>query len=149
MIASWQESYGKSQQCEKQRHHFADRGPYSQGYGLSSSRVRMWEPDNKEGRGPKNWCFQAGVLEKTLESPLESKELKPVNPKENQRWILFGRTDTEGEAPKLWLPEQLTHWKRPCCWVRLKAEGEGYYRAWDGWMASPIQSTWTWANSGK
>ena len=87
---------------KKQRHHFANKGPYSQGYGLSSSHVQMWELDNKEGRAPKNWRFQTVVLEKALESPLDSKEIKPVNIKGNQPWIVFGRTDAETEALILW-----------------------------------------------
>ena len=117
---------------------------------MYSSHVQMWELDDKEGRALKNWCFQIVVLEKILESPLESKEIKPVNPKENQPWIFTGSSDAEAEAPILWLPDlnQLTHWKRPWCWERLKAEREEGNRGWDGWMASLIQWTWTWANSG-
>ena len=78
----------------------ADKGPSSQSYGFSSSYVCMWELDHKESWMPKNWCFQTVVLEKTLESPLDCK-MKPVNPKWNQSWIFFGRTDSE--APILWL----------------------------------------------
>ena len=85
------------------RHHFVDKGPYSQNYGFSSSHVQMWELDYKEGWAQKNWCFWTVVLEKTLESPLDSKEIKPVNPKGNQLWIFIGRTDAE--APILWLPD--------------------------------------------
>ena len=65
----------------------------------------MWELDHKEGWAPKNWCFQIVVLEKTLESPLDSKEIKPVNPKGNQPWMFIERTDTEAEAPILWQPD--------------------------------------------
>ena len=72
---------------------------------LSSSRVRMWELDHKEGWVPKNWCFQIVVLKKTLEITLDSKEIKKVNPKGNQPWILIGRTDAETEAPVLWPPD--------------------------------------------
>ena len=89
----------------KQRHHFANKGPYSQGYGLYSSHVWMWELDHKEGRMLKNWCFRTMVLEKTLESLLDSKEIKPVNPNGKQSWILMGRTDAETEAPILWPPD--------------------------------------------
>ena len=81
------------------------KGQYSQGHGLSSSQVVMWELDHKEGRTLKNWCFQTVVLKKTLESPLESKEVKPVNLKGNQPWILFGRTNVEAESPILWPPD--------------------------------------------
>ena len=82
--------------------HIADKGPYSESYGFSSSHVRMWELDHKEGWALKNWCFRNVVLEKTLESPLDSREIKPVNPKVNQPWIFIGRT--EAEAPMLWPP---------------------------------------------
>ena len=80
-----QESYDKFRQCvEKQRHYSANKGPYSQGYGLLSGHVRLWELDHKDGRMPKNWCLWTVVLEKTPESPLDSKEIKPVNLKGNQ-----------------------------------------------------------------
>ena len=111
----------------------------------------MWELDHKEGWALKNWCFRTVVLQKTLESPLDSKEIRPVNPKGNKPWILIGRNDAETESPITWQPdhyEELTHWKRPWCWERLRAEGEEGVRGWDGWMVSLIQRTWTWANSG-
>ena len=85
--------------------YFANKGPYSQGYSLSSSHVQMWELDHKEGWAPKNGCFHIVMLEKTLESSLDSKEIKLVNPKGNQSWILIGRTDAEVQAPILWLPD--------------------------------------------
>ena len=87
---------------EKQRHYSANKGLYSQGYGLPTGHVWLWELDCKEGRAPKNWCFQTVVLEKAFESPLDSKEIKSVSPKGNQPWILFGRTDAEAETPILW-----------------------------------------------
>ena len=87
----------------KSRRHFANKGPNSQSHGLSSSHARMWELDHKEGWALKNWCFRTVVLEKTLESPLDSKEIKSVNPKGNQPWILTGRTDAE--VPILWPPD--------------------------------------------
>ena len=100
-MASWKESYDKPiQHIKKQRYHFAGKCPYSQTYGFSSSHIWMWEMDNKEGWAPKNWCLQTVLLQKTFESPLDSKEIKPVNPKENQPWIFIGRTDAE--APILW-----------------------------------------------
>ena len=102
----WKKSYDKPKQhIKKQKHHFADRGPYSQSYGFSSSHVRMWELDHKEGWVPTNRCFWTAMLEKTLESPLDSKEILPVNPKRNQPWIFIGRTDAEAEAPVLWSPD--------------------------------------------
>ena len=85
--------------------HFVDQGPSGQCYGFSSSRVQMWELDHKEDWALKNWCFWTVVLEKTLESPLGCKEIKPVNPKGNQPWVFFGRTDGEAEAPILWPPD--------------------------------------------
>ena len=88
------------QHVKKQRHHFADRTSYSQSYSISSSHVKMWELNHKEGWAPKNWHFRIVVLEKTFESLLDSKDIKPVNPKGNQLWIFIGRTDTE--APILW-----------------------------------------------
>ena len=90
---------------KKQRHNFADKGPYSQSYDFSSSYVWMWQLDHKEGWVPKNWCFWIVVLGKTLESPLDCKEIKPVNPKGNQPWIFIGRTDAEAEATILWPPD--------------------------------------------
>ena len=95
---------------------------------------------------PKNWCFWTVVLEITPESPLDCKEIQPVHPKGNQSWIFTGRTDAEVETPILWPPE-LTHWKRPWCWERLKVGGDRDYRGWDGWMASLTQWTWVWASS--
>ena len=106
MLASWKKSYDKPKQhIKKQRCHFADKGPSSQSYGFSSSHVWMWELDHKENWAPKNWCYWTVVLEKTLESPLDCKEIQPVHPKGNQPWIFTGRTDTEAEAPILWPPD--------------------------------------------
>ena len=141
-------TYDKPRQyIKKQRYHFTNKGQYSQSYGFSSSHVWMWELDNKKGWVPKNWCLQIVVLEKTLESPLDCKEVKPANPKGNQSWMFIGRTDAE--APMLWPPDvRWTYWKRSWCWERLKVGGEGYSRGWDGWMASPTQWTWVWATSG-
>ena len=89
---------------QKQRHRFADKGPSHQSYGFSGSHIWMWELDHKEGWMPKNWCFQTVVLEKTIESPLDSKDIKPVDPIGNQSWMFIGRTDAEAEAPILWVP---------------------------------------------
>ena len=106
MLTPWKNSYDKPRQCiEKWRHHFVDKGPYSQNYSFSSSHVWMWELDHKEGWVPKNWCFWTVEMEKTLESPLDSKEIKLVNPKGNQPWIFIGRTDAEAEAPIVWSPD--------------------------------------------
>ena len=92
------------QHIKKQRHYFINKGLSSQSYCFSSSHVWTWELDHKEGWAPKNWCFQTVVLEKTLESPLDSKEIKWVNPTGKQSWIFIGRTETEVEALILWPP---------------------------------------------
>ena len=96
---------------------------------------------------PNNWCFWTVVLKKTLESPLDCKEIKPVNPKGNQPWLFIGRTVATWSFNTLatWCKE-LTHWKRPWYWERLKA-GEGDDRGWDGWMASLTRWTWVSVNS--
>ena len=122
----------------KQRHYFVNKGPSSQGYCFSSSHVWIGELNCW---AQENWWFWTVVLEKTLESPLDCKEIHPVHPKGNQSWILIGRTDAEAETPVLWPPDakKLTHLKRPWCWERLKAGGEGGNRGWDGWMASLTQ----------
>ena len=104
-LAPWKKIYGKPKQCiTKQRLYFANKGPYSQSYDFSSSHVWMWELDHKEGWVPKNWCFWNVVLEKTLESSMDWKEIKPVNSKGIQSWIFIGRTDSEAEAPIVWPP---------------------------------------------
>ena len=105
-LAPWKESYDQPRQhIKKQRHYFANKGPSSQGYGFSSSHVWMWELDHKESRVPKNWCFGTVVLEKTLESPLDCKEIQLDHPKGNQSWIFIGRTYVEAEIPILWSPD--------------------------------------------
>ena len=102
-LAPWKESYGKPRQRVKmQRHHFVNKGPCSQSCGFSSGHVLMWELDHKEGWVPKNWCFRIVGLEKILESPLDNKQIKPVNPKRNQLRIFIGRNDAEAEPPILW-----------------------------------------------
>ena len=90
---------------KKQRHYFVNKGPSSQGYGVSSGHVWMWELDYKENWVPKNWCFWSVVLEKSLESPLDCKEIQPVHPKGDQSWIFIGRTDAEAETLVLWPPD--------------------------------------------
>ena len=132
----------------KSIHHFANKGLYSLSYGFS--RAQMWELDLKEDWVPKNWCFWTMVLEKTLESPLDCKEIQPVHPKGNQLWMFIGRIDAEAEAPILYPPD----WKN---WLIEEdpesgkdwRQGEGDNRGWNGWMPSPTQWTWVWANSGR
>ena len=106
-LAPWKKSYDQPRQhIKKQRHHFADKDLYSSKL-FSGSHVWMWELYHKEGWVPKNWCLQIVVLEKTLESPLDSKKIQPVNPKGNQSWIFIRRTDAE--APILW-PHDVKGW---------------------------------------
>ena len=114
---------------------------------IYSSHVWMWELDHKEGWAPKNWCFQTVVLEKILQSPLDSK-IKPMNPKGNQPWIFTGRTDAEAEAPILWPPDAKS-WllEKTLMLEKIEGKGEGSDRGWDGWMASLSQWTWVWASS--
>ena len=110
----------------------------------------MWELDHKEGWAQKNWCFWTMVLEKTLESPLDYKEIQPVHPKGNQLWMKIHWKDWcwSSNALATWFKEP-THWKRLRCWERLKAGREWDDRRWDVWMASPTQRTWVWVNSGR
>ena len=115
-----------------------------------SSHVWMWELDYKESWAWKNWCLWIVVLEKTPESPLDCKEIQPVHPKGNQSWILFRRIDAEAwnsNTLAMWC-EKLTQRKRPWCWERLKAGGEGDDWEWGGWMASPTRCSWVWVSSG-
>ena len=151
MLAPWKKSYEQPRQhINKQSHYFANKGPSSQSYGFSSSHIWMWVLDYKERWVPKNWCFWTVVLEKTLESPLDCKEIKLVNSKGNQPWIFIGGTWCWGWNSNnlaTWC-EEPTHWKRSWCWERLSAGGEGDDREWDGWMASPTQWRWVRAGSG-
>ena len=105
MLTPWKESYDQPRQhIKKQRHHFANKGLSSQGYGFSSGHVWMWELDCEESWVPKNWYFWTVVLEKTLESPLDCKEIQPVHSKGDRSWVFFGRTDAKAETPVLWPP---------------------------------------------
>ena len=148
-LVLWKKSYDKPRQhIKNQRNYFANEGLSSLGCGFSSSHVRMWEMNHKESRALKNWCFWTVVLKKTLESPLDSKEIQ-----RNQLWIFIRRT-AKAEAPILWPHdakswlieiEELTHW--PWCWESLKAGGKWDNRDWDSWMISPTPWTWVWASS--
>ena len=111
----------------------------------------MWELDHTESWAPKNWCLWTVVLEKTVESPLDCKEIQPVHPKGDQPWIFIHWKDWccwswNSNTLATWCEER-THLKRPWCWERLRAGGEGDNTGWDGWMASPTLWTWVWASS--
>ena len=137
---------------KKQKHYFANKCPSSQAYGFFSSHVWMWELDHKESWVLKNWCLWTVVLEKTLESLLDfrrsnhsilhsitRRSVLSVNWKD---WCWSWNSNTLATSCK-----ELTHWKRPWLWEKLKAGGEGDNRGWDGWMASPTWQTWVWASS--
>ena len=147
MLTPWKQSYDQLRQhIQKQRHYFASKGPSSQGYGFSSSHVWMWELDYKESWAQKNWCFWTVVLEKTLESPLDCKEIQSIHSTGDQSWVFTGRTDVEAETPILGPPD-VNSWLI-WYWERLKAGGEGDDREWDVWIATPTQWAWVWVNSG-
>ena len=116
-------------QSPMRRHHFVNKGPSSQGYGFSCGHVWMWELDCEESWAPKNWCFWTVVLEKTLESPLDCKEIQPIHPKGDQSWVFIGRTDVEAETNNLaiWC-EELTHLKIPWSGKDWGQEKRGWQR---------------------
>ena len=141
MLAPLKKSYDQPRQhIKKQRYYFANKGPSSQSYDFSSSHAQMWELDYKESWAQKNWCFWTVVLEKTLESPLDCKEIQAVNSKGNQSWIFLGRTDAEAEALILWPPDAKTqligkdpdagkYWR----W-EVKGMTEGEIVGWHHWL---------------
>ena len=115
-LTPWKESYDQPRQhIQKQRHYLVNKGPSSQGYGFSCGHVWIWELDYKESWAPKNWCFWTVELEKTLESPLDCKEIQTVHPKGHQFWVFIGRTDVEAEILRFWPPHAKSWliWKDP------------------------------------
>ena len=145
MLAPWKKSYDKPRQhTKKQRYHFADNGLYSQSYGFSSSHVWMWELDYKE-----SWAFELWCWRRLLRVPWTARRsnqsiLKEISQNIHwEDWYWSWNSNTLAT----WF-EELTHWKTPWCWERLKAGGEGDDRGWDGWMASLTRWTWVWASSG-
>ena len=146
MLTPWKESYDQPRQhIQKQRYYFANKGPSSQGYGFSSSHVWMWELVCEESWALKNWCFWTVVLEKTLESPLDCKEVQPVHPKGNQSWIIIGSTDAEDESPILWPPDSF---EKTLMVGKTEGRRRRDDRGWNGWMASLTQWTWVWVDPG-
>ena len=135
------EGYDQPRQLiKKQRHYFANKSPSSQSYGFSRGHVWMWELDYKEGWALKNWCLWTVVLEKTLESPLECKQIQPVHPKGDQSWVFIGRTDVEAETPVLWPPGAKSWLIRKTLMLGvIEGRRRRGNRGWDGWMASPTQ----------
>ena len=148
-LVPWKKSHGKTRQhIKKQRRYFSKKDPYSQSYGFSIRHVWMLELDHEESWVQKNLCFWTVVLEKTFESPLDCKEIKPVSPKGNQSWIFIRRTYAEAEAPILWPPNGKN-------WLLRKDPDAGKIeglrrrgnRGWDDWMASPTWWAWVWTRS--
>ena len=128
MLAPWKKSYDQPRQHIKmQRHYFVNKGLSSQSSDFSSSHVWMWELEYKESRAPKNWCFWTVVLEKTLESPLDCKEIQPVTPKGNQSWMFIRSTNVEAETLILWTPDVKSWliWKDPDAGKDWRQEEKG------------------------
>ena len=149
MLVPWNKSYDKPRQLiKKQRHHFANKGLYSQSYGFSNSHVWMWELDYKESWAPKNWCFWTVVLEKTLESPLDWKKIQPINPKGNQPSILIGRTCWSWSSYTMAAWCKVNSLEKTLMLGKIESRRRRGNRGWDSWMASLNQCTWVWANSG-
>ena len=143
----------KKQHTKKQRHHFANKGSSHQSYGFSSSHVWLWELKYKEGWAPTNWCFWTVLLEETVESPLDSKEIQPLHPKGNQSWIFTERTDAEAETPILWPPDEKNRliWKDPDSGKDWRWEEKGMIEdenvAWHHWLDGHVCSSslnWRW-----
>ena len=151
MLTPWKESYGQPREhIKKQRHYFANKDLFSQGYGFSSGHVWMWELDCEESWVLKNLFFWILVLEKTLESPLDCKEIHPVHPKGDPSWVFIGRTDAEAETPILW-PPHAKSWligKDPDAGRDWGQEEKGDDRGSDGWIASLTRWACVWVNSG-
>ena len=125
-LSPWKKSYDQARQhIKKQRHYFTNKGPSSQSYGFSRSHIWMML-DHKEGWALKKWCFWTVVLEKTLESLSDCKEIQPVHPKGDKSWVFTGKTDAEAETPIFWPPD-MKNWLtgKESCWESLKAGGEG------------------------
>ena len=111
MLAPWKESYDQPRQhIKKQRYYFDNKDPSSLSCGFSSSHVWVWELDHKQSWAPNDWCFWTVVLEKSLESPLDCKKIRPVHPKGDQSWVFIGGTDVEAETPILW-PPHVKSWR--------------------------------------
>ena len=150
MLAPWKKSYDKPKQhIEKQRYHSASKGLYSQRFAFPVV-MHGRELNHKEGWALKNWYFWNVVLERTLESPVDCKEIKPVNSKWNQPWIFTGRTDVKGEAPTVWPPDVKSHsLEKTLILGKIEGKRRRGLRGWDGWMASSTQWIWVWTNSAR
>ena len=149
MLAPWKKSCDKPRQhIRKQRHYFADKGLNGQSYDFSSRHLWMWELDHKEGWPPKNWCFWTVVSKRLLRVPWTARRsyqsiLKKINPEYSLEGLML-KLKLQYFGHLMWRTDSL---KKTPCWERLKAEGEGDNRGWDGWITSPTQRTWILANS--
>ena len=138
------------QHIKKQRHYFGKKGPSSQSYDFSSGHVWMWMLDYKESWSPMNWSFELWCWRRLLRVPWAVRRSNQSILKESTLNIHWNDWCWNWSSNNLatWC-EELTHWKRPWCWGKLKAGGEGDNRRWDGWVASPTWWTWVWSNSGR
>ena len=141
MTYLWKKSCDQPRQhIQNQRHYFVNKGLSSQGYGFSSGHIWIWELDYKESWASRNWWFWTVVLEKTLDSPLDSKEIQPVHPKGDQSWIFIGRTDVEAETPIFWPPDAKNWliWKDPDAGKDWRREEKGTIEdemvGWHHWL---------------
>ena len=132
------------QHIKKQKHYFVNKRPSSQGYGFSSSHVWMWELDYKERWVPKNWWVWTVVLERTLVSPLEGKEIQPVYPKGDQSWGFIGRTDIEARTPIFWPADSF---EKTLMLGKIEGRRRRGRQRMRWLMASPTQWIWVWVNS--
>ena len=135
------------QHIKKQKHYFANKGPSSQGYGFSSSHVWMWDLDYRKSWAPKSWCFLNVVLENTLESPLDCKEIQPIHSEEDQPWNFFGRSDAKAETPVLWPPHAKSwligkDFDTQRDWGKEKGMTEDEMAEWHHWL-NGRESEWT------
>ena len=147
-LTPWKESYDQPRyHIEKQRHYFANKGPSSQGYGFSNGHVWMWELDCEESWAWKNLCFWTVVLEKTLESPLDCKEIQPVHSEGDQPWYFFGRKDAKAETRVVW-PLHAKSWLIGKDSDAGRDWGQEEKGATEDEMASLTRRTWVWVNSG-
>ena len=149
-LTPWKKSYDQPRpHIKKQRHYFTNKGPSSQGYGFSSGHVWMWELDYKESWAPKNWCFWTVVLEETLESSFDCKEIQPVHPRGNPSWIFMGRTDPKAEIPILWPPDSKNWliWKDSDAGKDWRQEDKGMTEDEMVGQQSMTQWTWVWVSS--
>ena len=146
MLAPWKKNYDQPRQhIKKQRHHLTNKGPSSQSYGFSSSHVWMWELDYKENWVLKNWCFWTVVLEKTLQSPLNCKEIQSVHLKGNQPWIFIGKTDAEAETlifdHLMWRTDSL---EKTLMLGKIEGRRRGGWQRMRWWMVPPARWTRSW-----